>query len=224
MEGQWAIRTEAGGGLELGMDLVSTYGHSGSRQNILAPRPLKFQQVGNHLYLEDATRSDQQTCTIADLSNQWATTSDWTSPIVIDDEILDENYARRRSSSPSDKQYFWNNNNNNDSDNNNPQPALPDNNLSTTQRGGARRRRSHSSNPRSGSVARPPSPSVVKRRRLAANARERRRMNGLNEAFDRLREVIPSVGVDHKLSKFETLQMAQTYIAALCDLLQRTSR
>jgi hypothetical protein len=31
----------------------------------------------------------------------------------------------------------------------------------------------------------PPSPNVVKKRRLAANARERRRMNGLNSAFDR---------------------------------------
>lgn len=45
-------------------------------------------------------------------------------------------------------------------------------------------------------------------------------MNGLNDAFDKLREVVPSLGADHKLSKFETLQMAQTYIAALCDLLQ----
>lgn len=66
----------------------------------------------------------------------------------------------------------------------------------------------------------PPSPTVLKRRRLAANARERRRMNGLNDAFDKLREVVPSLGTDHKLSKFETLQMAQSYIAALCDLLQ----
>ncbi|KAK9506718.1 hypothetical protein O3M35_008603 [Rhynocoris fuscipes] len=71
---------------------------------------------------------------------------------------------------------------------------------------------------------RAPSPTVLRRRRLAANARERRRMNGLNEAFDRLREVIPSIGSDHKLSKFETLQMAQSYIAALCDLLERSSR
>lgn len=31
----------------------------------------------------------------------------------------------------------------------------------------------------------PPNPSVMKKRRLAANARERRRMNGLNTAFDR---------------------------------------
>lgn len=62
---------------------------------------------------------------------------------------------------------------------------------------------------------------VLKKRRLAANARERRRMNGLNEAFDKLRDVVPSLGPDHKLSKFETLQMAQTYISALCDLLER---
>ncbi|XP_054287009.1 transcription factor atoh7-like [Macrosteles quadrilineatus] len=62
---------------------------------------------------------------------------------------------------------------------------------------------------------------VVKRRRLAANARERRRMNNLNDAFDRLRDVVPSLGNDRKLSKFETLQMAQTYISALHELLQR---
>ncbi|XP_045609064.1 basic helix-loop-helix transcription factor amos-like [Procambarus clarkii] len=60
---------------------------------------------------------------------------------------------------------------------------------------------------------------VLKKRRLAANARERRRMNGLNDAFDRLREVIPALSGDQKLSKFETLQMAQTYIAALAELL-----
>ncbi|KAL3284933.1 hypothetical protein HHI36_019065 [Cryptolaemus montrouzieri] len=67
----------------------------------------------------------------------------------------------------------------------------------------------------------PPSPSVMRKRRIAANARERRRMNGLNEAFDRLRQVIPSLDEEHKLSKFETLQMAQTYIAALRELLQK---
>ena len=61
---------------------------------------------------------------------------------------------------------------------------------------------------------------VVKTRRVAANARERRRMHGLNDAFDRLREVIPCLGSDRKLSKFETLQMAQTYIAALQELLK----
>ncbi|XP_018563929.1 protein lin-32-like [Anoplophora glabripennis] len=69
---------------------------------------------------------------------------------------------------------------------------------------------------------RPTSPSIMKKRRLAANARERRRMNGLNEAFDRLREVIPSLDAEHKLSKFETLQMAQTYISALRELLEKS--
>lgn len=64
-------------------------------------------------------------------------------------------------------------------------------------------------------------PVVVKKRRLAANARERRRMHGLNVAFDKLRDVVPSIGEDRKLSKYETLQMAQSYITALSDLLVR---
>ena len=70
-------------------------------------------------------------------------------------------------------------------------------------------------------ATRPPSPAVLKKRRLAANTRERRRMNGLNDAFERLREVVPSLGSDHKLSKFETLQMAQTYIGSLRQLIKR---
>ncbi|XP_042193610.1 protein atonal homolog 1-like [Callorhinchus milii] len=61
---------------------------------------------------------------------------------------------------------------------------------------------------------------VQKQRRLAANARERRRMHGLNHAFDQLRNVIPSFNNDKKLSKYETLQMAQIYITALAELLQ----
>lgn len=65
------------------------------------------------------------------------------------------------------------------------------------------------------------SPTVLKKRRLAANARERRRMNGLNDAFDRLRDVVPAIDEEHKLSKFETLQMALTYITALGDLLDK---
>ena len=62
---------------------------------------------------------------------------------------------------------------------------------------------------------------VVKKRRVAANARERKRMHSLNSAFDELREVVPSFSSDRKLSKFETLQMAQSYIGALHELLQR---
>ena len=60
---------------------------------------------------------------------------------------------------------------------------------------------------------------VVKRRR-AANLRERKRMNGLNHAFEKLREHVPDLGAEKKLSKIETLQMAQSYIKALSILLQ----
>uniref|UniRef100_A0A3P9KGM6 Atonal bHLH transcription factor 1c n=1 Tax=Oryzias latipes TaxID=8090 RepID=A0A3P9KGM6_ORYLA len=62
----------------------------------------------------------------------------------------------------------------------------------------------------------------AQRRRLAANARERRRMLGLNVAFDRLRSVIPHL--QRKLSKAETLQMAQIYISTLSELLHDGAR
>ncbi|CAG5136342.1 unnamed protein product, partial [Candidula unifasciata] len=54
-----------------------------------------------------------------------------------------------------------------------------------------------------------------------ANARERKRMQSMNAAFDRLRGVIPSFGGHRKLSKYETLQMAQSYITALEDVLKQ---
>lgn len=60
---------------------------------------------------------------------------------------------------------------------------------------------------------------VMKKRRLAANARERRRMNNLNDAYEKLRDVLPNFGPDKKLSKFETLQMAQTYMSELKEIL-----
>ena len=64
-------------------------------------------------------------------------------------------------------------------------------------------------------------------RRMMANARERRRMTMLNEAFDQLRAavvpvvpaVVPLVTSDRKLSKYDTLKLAQFYISALVDLL-----
>lgn len=87
-----------------------------------------------------------------------------------------------------------------------------------TKRGRGRGRRKGSTNKSPKSVS--ASPTVLKKRRLAANARERRRMNGLNEAFDKLRDVVAPVGDEHKLSKYETLQMAQSYIRAMCDLLE----
>ncbi|XP_059162098.1 protein atonal-like [Physella acuta] len=61
---------------------------------------------------------------------------------------------------------------------------------------------------------------VVVKRRSSANARERKRMQSMNAAFDRLRDVIPSFGGNRKLSKYETLQMAQSYINALEDVLK----
>ena len=61
---------------------------------------------------------------------------------------------------------------------------------------------------------------VKVKRRDAANKRERRRMNGLNDAYEKLREVVPTLGSDRKLSKYETLQMAQSYISALKQLLK----
>jgi hypothetical protein len=70
-------------------------------------------------------------------------------------------------------------------------------------------------------ATRPPSQAVVKKRRLAANARERRRMHNLNVAFERLRNVLPSISSDRHLSKSETLQMAQSYINSLADLLRQ---
>ncbi|CAD1477770.1 unnamed protein product [Heterotrigona itama] len=62
------------------------------------------------------------------------------------------------------------------------------------------------------------SSTIVRKRRLAANARERRRMQNLNKAFDRLRAYLPSLGNDRQLSKYETLQMAQSYITAFFQI------
>lgn len=89
-----------------------------------------------------------------------------------------------------------------------------------TKRGRGRGRRKGTVKNDTSGKSTPASPTIMKKRRLAANARERRRMNGLNEAFDKLRDVVPPMGDEHKLSKFETLQMAQSYIKALCDLLE----
>ncbi|XP_058508121.1 transcription factor atoh7 [Solea solea] len=62
------------------------------------------------------------------------------------------------------------------------------------------------------------------RRRMAANARERKRMQGLNTAFDCLRKVVPQWSQDKKLSKYETLQMALSYIMALNRILTDARR
>lgn len=66
-----------------------------------------------------------------------------------------------------------------------------------------------------------PSPALLRVRRQAANARERKRMNCLNTAFDQLRTVLPELDSGRKLSKYETLQMAQQYIDSLMAILNK---
>lgn len=59
-------------------------------------------------------------------------------------------------------------------------------------------------------------------RRIESNERERQRMHSLNDAFEGLRDVIPHINMERKLSKIETLTLAKNYIKALtnviCDL------
>ncbi|CAG2159906.1 unnamed protein product [Oppiella nova] len=55
-------------------------------------------------------------------------------------------------------------------------------------------------------------------RRLESNERERMRMHSLNDAFQGLREVIPHVRLERKLSKIETLTLAKNYIMALTNV------
>lgn len=56
-------------------------------------------------------------------------------------------------------------------------------------------------------------------RRLESNERERMRMHSLNDAFQSLREVIPHVIKERRLSKIETLTLAKNYIVALTDVI-----
>lgn len=58
------------------------------------------------------------------------------------------------------------------------------------------------------------------KRRVTANRKERRRTQSINNAFAELRECIPNVPADTKLSKIKTLRLATSYIAYLMDLLQ----
>ncbi|CAO4375710.1 unnamed protein product [Caenorhabditis nigoni] len=63
------------------------------------------------------------------------------------------------------------------------------------------------------------SPATIERaktvRRDKANARERRRMNSLNDALETLREILPALPDEPKMTKIETLRKAQEYIASL---------
>ncbi|KAI4881001.1 hypothetical protein NFI96_003437 [Prochilodus magdalenae] len=59
-----------------------------------------------------------------------------------------------------------------------------------------------------------------KMRRMKANARERNRMHGLNDALESLRKVVPCYSKTQKLSKIETLRLAKNYIWALSEILR----
>ncbi|PWA14127.1 hypothetical protein CCH79_00016739 [Gambusia affinis] len=74
--------------------------------------------------------------------------------------------------------------------------------------GGGRRRRMHGSSTKERSI-----------RRLESNERERQRMHKLNNAFQALREAIPHVKMDKKLSKIETLTLAKNYIKSLTTII-----
>ncbi|XP_076439763.1 uncharacterized protein LOC143279570 [Babylonia areolata] len=60
----------------------------------------------------------------------------------------------------------------------------------------------------------------LKQRRIKANARERNRMHGLNEALDELRKHVPCQTKTQKLSKIETLRLARNYIRVMAETLQ----
>ncbi|KAG5680932.1 hypothetical protein PVAND_010408 [Polypedilum vanderplanki] len=60
-------------------------------------------------------------------------------------------------------------------------------------------------------------------RRLESNERERMRMHSLNDAFQSLREVIPHVKKERRLSKIETLTLAKNYINALTEVVVANS-
>ncbi|RCN47868.1 Helix-loop-helix DNA-binding domain protein [Ancylostoma caninum] len=67
------------------------------------------------------------------------------------------------------------------------------------------------------------SPATIERARIIrrdkANARERRRMNNLNDALEHLRTILPSVPDEPKMTKIETLRVAQGYITYLSSIL-----
>lgn len=60
----------------------------------------------------------------------------------------------------------------------------------------------------------------MQKRRLAANAREKRRMDKLRQAWAIMDKMLHPDGVTYRLTKCETLQTAQCYIRVLCNLLK----
>ncbi|CAF0950242.1 unnamed protein product [Brachionus calyciflorus] len=64
----------------------------------------------------------------------------------------------------------------------------------------------------------------LSQQRQAANMRERRRMQSINDAFEGLRLQLPTLPYEKKISKVDTLKMAIGYINFLTDLLNKDTR
>nr|CDJ88099.1 Basic helix-loop-helix dimerisation region bHLH domain containing protein [Haemonchus contortus] len=62
---------------------------------------------------------------------------------------------------------------------------------------------------------------ITGKQRMAANERERRRMNSINRGFDYLRQRLPSNTNEKKLSKVDTLRGAMEYIRQLQAVLEQ---
>lgn len=78
--------------------------------------------------------------------------------------------------------------------------------------------------PRRGSSRGARSNSQLSYQRQAANLRERRRMQSINDAFEGLRLQLPTLPYEKKISKVDTLKMAIGYINFLTDLLNKDTR
>nr|CAD7576085.1 unnamed protein product [Timema californicum] len=63
-------------------------------------------------------------------------------------------------------------------------------------------------------------PVRVVKRRTCANKKERKRTQSINNAFADLRDCIPNVPADTKLSKIKTLRLATSYIGYLMTVLE----
>lgn len=61
-------------------------------------------------------------------------------------------------------------------------------------------------------------PEQAVHQRQAANQRERKRMQSINEAFEGLRAHIPTLPYEKRLSKVDTLRLAIGYISFLTEL------
>merc|ERR1712079_914715 len=56
--------------------------------------------------------------------------------------------------------------------------------------------------------------------RFAANMRERKRMQSINEAFEGLRQHIPTLPYEKRLSKVDTLRLTIGYINFLAEMVE----